>query len=106
MSRVIEGAAYQDAGDAVYASYRYESHANYAVSVTQVTTPPIDSVLVLICCSSFYRFDVNKPATATSPMHPPGFQPLIIDRGDTLSFIAFDADCECSVIIPGGVARR
>ena len=88
---------------AVQGSFRIASSQNVSVGTVSNTSLPVNKDLVLISSPDYYRIHLNGAATVADPILPPGLLPLVINSGDTLSFIRIGAvDFELSLIVPAG----
>lgn len=82
-------------------SYKIASYQNILATTSNVTSAAIDSDIVIINADGDYRLEVNNTASAASVLLPSGKTTLLINRGDTLSFVRVSTpDVNLSVIVP------
>src|SRR3990172_18215 len=96
----ISGARYRESNASVQGSFKRRAHANYAITAVSISSPAIDNDIVLLSATDYYRCEVGGPATVASMILPPGLTPLVITKGQFISFLKLAAASEVSVIIP------
>ncbi len=98
---VMQGAVYAGSGQSVQGSFKVKSFSQLAVAAAANTSGAIDSDIVLLVATDYYRLEIDGTADASSMIMPPGMIPLCITKGSTLSVIRLGADdSEISIIIP------
>jgi len=98
---VMKNVRYKDSCDSVQGSFKYKEHILLAVEDTQNTSSQIDSEIVILSASDYFRCEIGADATAASMMLPPGLTTMLIERGTTISVLRISAaDSEISIIIP------
>jgi len=95
-------AGYYAGREPIQGSFGISNHENMSISATDAASAPINSDIVLIVAMDYVKISFNSPATAASPILPPGSTMLTgITKGETLHFIrASTVDTELSIIIP------
>ena len=98
---VIEGGRYEGTSDNVNGSFRFGSNIQLAVTDVANTSAPIREQFIILSATDYYRFAINAPANATSPILPNTLIGLLWTPGDTLSVLRVGAaNSELSIIIP------
>ena len=98
---VLQGARYLGTSDNLNGSFRFGSNIQLSVTNTATTSAGINSDVILLSATDYYRFAINATADATSPILPNTLVSLLWNKGDTLSVISVSgSNSELSIIIP------
>lgn len=101
MNKIIQGARYRGTTDNVNGSFKFKSNIQLPVTDTAQSTGPIDAEFILLSATDYYRFSINSPANASSPILPNTLVGLLWNRGDTLSALRVSgSNSELTIIIP------
>jgi len=101
MAAYISSANYKLNNHPVQGSFGIKNSQNVSVSATNNFSASIQTEMVIISSVDYYKLSINSTADPTSTILPPGFTPLLINKGDVLNFIRVGADdFELSIIEP------